>query len=266
MSLDEVKYQVAVANRILAELGLATGITSSVGHASMRVPEQPDRFVVKGRGYDLDIVGLMRPEEMVVCDLEGRRIEAPAGVSQCYEVKMHSCIYRAHPNVQSVVHVHPRFTILMSVLEKRLRPMSNSGGKLVRPAIPIYPHNKLILTDQDGSEVAELMGRGNAVLLKGHGAVTAGTTLEEAVTNMAQLEEQAMLNTFAFGLMGREHPYISDEMLDETANQPPFWQVPHFDMAAPPVRSHHADKHQDFRGHGLWAHYVDKVTEEGRGR
>ena len=37
-TLDDVKYQVAVANRILAELGFATGVLASLGHASMRVP------------------------------------------------------------------------------------------------------------------------------------------------------------------------------------------------------------------------------------
>ena len=46
--LDEVKYQVAVANRILAELGLATGILASLGHASMRVPSAPDTALAGG--------------------------------------------------------------------------------------------------------------------------------------------------------------------------------------------------------------------------
>ncbi len=262
MSFEDSKRKVAIANRILAELGLATGLTNSVGHASMRVPEAPDRFVIKGRGYDLDIVGLMKPEDMVVCDLEGHKVEAPSGVSQCYEVKMHSCIYRAYPEVQSVVHVHPRHIILISVLEKRLRPMSNSGARLVRNPVPIYPHSKLILTDQDGSEVAALMKDGNkAVLLKGHGAVTSGRTLEESVTNMLQLEEQAMLNTWAWNLAGRDHPHMSDEMLDESAAQPPFWQVPHFDMTAPPERPLRSEG-RDFRGHGFWAYYVDLVSRD----
>ena len=46
--IDEVKEQVAIGNRILAELGLATGITASLGHASMRLPSDPEHFVVQG--------------------------------------------------------------------------------------------------------------------------------------------------------------------------------------------------------------------------
>ncbi|HLF77985.1 MAG TPA: class II aldolase/adducin family protein, partial [Dehalococcoidia bacterium] len=192
--MEEVKYQVAIANRILSDLGLASGMSASVGHASMRVPGSPNHFVIKGRGYDMDVLSRMRPDDMVVCDLDGFKIDGPKGVSQCYEVKMHSCMYRDHAEVQSVVHIHPRFTILMSVLGKRLRPLSNSGGRLVRSEIPVYPHSKLILTDKDGSEVAALLASSKAVLLKGHGAVTVGRNLQESVTNMLHLEEQAFLN------------------------------------------------------------------------
>lgn len=251
---DDVKFQVAVANRILAELGLASGITNSVGHASMRVPEAPDRFVIKGRGYAMDVVGLMRPQDMVTCDLEGYKVDGPEGISQCYEVKMHSCIYRAYPHVQSVVHVHPRFTILMSVLNKRLRPMSNSGAQLVRKPIPIYPHSKLILTDKDGSEVAELMKDGaRAVLLKGHGAVTAGASLQESVTSMLHLEEQAMLNTYAASIAGLDHPYVSEEMLTEARNQPRYEELPHFKDSYDPKRP---------TPNGFWTYYFEKCSKD----
>ena len=47
--LNEVKCQVAVANRVLADVGLATGATAALGHASLRVPSDPSKFVVKGR-------------------------------------------------------------------------------------------------------------------------------------------------------------------------------------------------------------------------
>src|SRR5215471_2979389 len=168
MQYPEIRYQVAVANRILAAFGLASELTASLGHASMRVPEAPTSFLIKGRGYELDILSELGPDDMVLCDLEGNKLEAADGVFQCYEVKMHSCIYRAFPEVQSIVHAHPRFTILMSVLEQRIRPMSNEGARLVQREVPVYPHSKLILTDADGSGVAEtLRSHGKAALLKG---------------------------------------------------------------------------------------------------
>src|SRR5207244_1909185 len=44
--IDEVRTEVAIANRILAELGLASGLRASLGHASLRLPSDPNKFVV----------------------------------------------------------------------------------------------------------------------------------------------------------------------------------------------------------------------------
>jgi L-fuculose-phosphate aldolase len=250
---EQVKFDVAVANRILAELGLASGTNNSVGHASLRVPEAPDTFFVKGRGYDMDVVGLMRPEDLVQVDLDGNKVDGPDGISQCYEVKMHSCIYRMYPEVKSVVHVHPRYTILMSVLGKRMRPMSNSGGQLVAKGIPIYPHNHLILTDQHGDDVAKLMEGNRAVMLKGHGACTSGDSLRASVSAMLQLEEQSLMNTLAVSVMGMDHPYISDEMLQEQRSLPAYETLDHFKNSYDPTRD---------LENGFWKYYTEKCGRE----
>ena len=176
--LDAVKHQVSVANWVLAETGLATGVLASLGHASMRVPSESDTFVVKGRGYSVDALAAMRPEDMVVFDIEGNYVSGPPGTSQCYEVKMHSCIYKTHPQVRSVVHVHPRYVVVMSVLGVTLVPMCIEGIQLVRHPLPVYPHVKTIQSDAEGMEVARLLGDSKAIILQGHGAATTGATLE----------------------------------------------------------------------------------------
>lgn len=183
--LDIVKRQVAIANRALSELGLATGVTASLGHASMRVPSEPDKFVVKGRGYESDALATMRPEEMVVCDLEGYKIGGPEGVYKCHEIKIHSCIFKTQPQVQSVVHIHPRYTIRMSVLKKTLLPMCQEGIALVQHPLPVYPQTKIITTDEEGMQVAGMLGDGKAMLLFGHGAITAGTSLADSIQSHA---------------------------------------------------------------------------------
>ena len=87
--LEEIKLQVAQANRVLSDVGLATGVTAALGHASLRVPSQPGWFVVKGRQYALDALAVMRAEDMVVCDTEGCLVGGPPGITQCSEVKIH---------------------------------------------------------------------------------------------------------------------------------------------------------------------------------
>src|SRR5204862_483861 len=127
--LEDIKSEVATANRVLANLGLAAGMTAALGHASMRVPSEPNHFFVKGREYEFDALAIMEPDDMVMCDTEGFLIAGRTGLTQCSEVKIHACIYKTHPQIQAIVHVHPRYTILMSVLTGSLKPMRQEGAQ-----------------------------------------------------------------------------------------------------------------------------------------
>jgi ribulose-5-phosphate 4-epimerase/fuculose-1-phosphate aldolase len=252
--LDQVKYDVAVANRVLAEIGLATGVLASLGHASLRVPSQPDRFVVKGRGYAIDALTRMQPADMIVCDLDGYKVDGPPGATQCYEVKMHSCIYRARPDVQSIVHAHPRYVVALSVLRKPLVPMCQEGIDLVRRPLPLYPHVKTILSEEEGREVAAALGDAPALLLLGHGATTTGDSLSESVINMAWLEEQAKMNWYAYCAAGKDHPRIPEALIREMEERPPMTSLDHLKGASGTDAS--------VRVSGTWAHYTELASRD----
>ena len=226
--LEDIKGEVAAANRVLANLGLAAGMTAALGHASMRVPSEPNHFFVKGREYEFDALAIMEPDDMVMCDTEGFLIEGRPGLTQCSEVKIHACIYKTRPQVHAIVHVHPRYTILMSVLTGLLKPMRQEGGQLVRDPLPVYPHVKTIQSDAEGMEVAKLLGDSPAMLLRGHGAVTTGKSLSEAVMGMAQLEEQAQLNYLAYCAQGKDYTCLTKDLVDEMSNRTPLHEHAHF--------------------------------------
>lgn len=225
---ENIKREVAAANRALANLGLATGITAALGHASMRVPSEPNFFFVKGREYELDALAIMAPDDMVMCDTEGFLIGGRPGLTQCSEVKIHACIYKCRPDVQAVVHVHPRYTILMSVITGSIKPMRQEGSQMLRKSLPIYPHVKTIQSDAEGMEVAALLGDSPAILLRGHGAVTTGKKLSEAVMGMAHLEEQAQMNYLAYCAQGKDYAFLQGDVLDEMINRTPLHEQPHF--------------------------------------
>jgi ribulose-5-phosphate 4-epimerase/fuculose-1-phosphate aldolase len=253
MSFDDVKYDVCVANRILAEVGLATGVLASLGHSSMRVPSDPDRFIVKGRGYAIDALAAMRPEQMIVCDLDGNKVEGPPNSTQCFEVKMHSSIYKMYPQIKSVTHVHPRFAVVMSILQARLMPMCQEGAQLISNEIPVYPHVKTIQTDEEGIEVATLINGGPVLLLEGHGATTTGSSLEESVMNMLWLEEQARMNWYAYCAAGPDHRSIPAENVAEMSGRTPLAELPHF---VEPMKDHTPSVG------GVWTYY-SQVVEQG---
>jgi ribulose-5-phosphate 4-epimerase/fuculose-1-phosphate aldolase len=227
--VEQTRQEVAVGTRMLVDFGLSAGVRASLGHVSVRVPGQPDRFVVKGRGYRLDALNRIRAQDLVVCNLEGELVEGPPNIVPCFEVKIHSCIFKARPDVNSVVHVHPTYTVLLSVLGAPIHSMCNEGNRLVMNPIPVYPKQKIITTDDEGTEVARLLGNGEVELLFGHGAVTAGDSMEKSITNMIHLEHQAHMNYLATCAAGPDHPYVSQQQVTEfSANPNGQFQLPHF--------------------------------------
>ena len=252
-SVDEAKREVAAGTHLLSMFGLAAGVRTSLGHVSLRVPGQPDRFVVKGRGYRTDALPAIRPEDMVLCDLDGVWADGPKNIVPCFEVKIHSCIFRTRPDVQSVVHVHPKYSVLLSVLSRQLKPMCAEGARLVLDPIPVYPRQKIITTDEEGTEVARILGEGSAELLFGHGAVTVGGSMEESIMRMVQIEHQAEMNYLAELLDGRDHGSIPRELvLEATAGGGRSqFDLPHFRES---VARAGEPKHR-----GAWGYWMDQA-------
>jgi L-fuculose-phosphate aldolase len=252
--IDEVKYEVAMATRILSHMGLATGVTAALGHVSMRVPNQPDKFVVKGRGYAIDALEEMQYYDMIVCDLDGYKVDGPANSTQCSEVKIHSSIYRERPEIQSVVHVHPRNVVLMTVLGEPIKPMAQEGGPMVlAQPHPLYPHTKTVWSDEEGMELANTLGGHKFVLMQGHGASMTGRDPQDSVVSMLQLEEQARMNYWAVAAKGSDHKRVPEEYLVELETRAPQHEYPHFKEL---MRRIGGNPPRD----GVWNSYKKKVS------
>lgn len=235
MSFEELKAQVAEANRVLAAVGISTGAIAGHGHVSMRIPEQPDRFVMKGRGSVVDVLARSTAEDMVICDMDAFTVERSGSAIPAFEVMMHACIYRTHPEVKSIAHSHARYCALLSVLQHTIVPMCQEGIPLVRKPLPVYPHVAPVILESEGMELAGLLGNSKAILLEGHGATTTGASLEEAVMNMINLEEQAKMNYYARCADGPNHRRIPEANLDELSNLQQARKLPHFvDLLAEP--------------------------------
>jgi ribulose-5-phosphate 4-epimerase/fuculose-1-phosphate aldolase len=155
--------------------------------------------------------------------------------------------------VQSIVHVHARFVVVMSVLEVPLVPMCQEGIQLLRRPLPVYPHVKTIQTDEEGTEVAQLLGDSKAMILQGHGSITAGASLDEAVLASLQLEEQAKMNWYACCAAGVDHKRIGDDRIAEMSGRTPLRELPHF---APVMQAGSP------RLGGVYAHYSDLVAHD----
>lgn len=228
--IDDTKREAAAGTHLLSMFGLSTGVRVSLGHVSIRVPGEPDKFVVKGRGYRTDSLTRIRPEDMVVSDLDGVWVDGPRNVVPCFEVKIHSCIFRARPDVNSIVHVHPKYSTLLSTLGRKIKPMVQEGARLVMDDIPVYPKQKIVTSDEEGTELATTLGKGAVALLFAHGAVTTGQSMEESIMRMVHLEHQAEMNYLAEVIDGKDHAYVPDALvLEQSAGGGRAqFELPHF--------------------------------------
>lgn len=160
----------------------------STGHVSARVPGS-DQICILGHvhhdGRRLDTVTV---DDIVTMDSTGKLIDGntnPPG-----EKYIHTEIYAARPDVQAIVHCHPRLATAFSVAGIEILPVSFRGS-IFSPKVPIHNNWAQIDTPEQGAAVASTLGNGYAVLLKGHGVVCAGSNLEEVCAVTIALEVTA---------------------------------------------------------------------------
>lgn len=130
------------------------------------------------------------------------------------EFPIHSEICRRRPDVGCVVHAHPYFALLCGVAGVEIRPVfggySPQGFRMSLRGIPIYDRSITITNPQSVAPMLQVMGDRDVCLLKGHGIVVTGKTVEEATMRAIQVEKLAQI-AWQLALLGRPVPDISQE-------------------------------------------------------
>ena len=197
-SLEELLQDLAIANRILVNEGVLDGF----GHISVRHPEQADRFFI-ARSMAPSLVTV---DDLLQVDLEGV-VHDERGRRTYVERFIHSAIYAARPDVQSVVHSHSPSIIPFGVTGARLRPICHMSGFL-GAVTPVYEirhsageSSDLLINSQAlGRSLAHVLGSASVALMRGHGSVTVGHSIEHAVFRAIYTEKSANLQMQAMRL------------------------------------------------------------------
>jgi ribulose-5-phosphate 4-epimerase/fuculose-1-phosphate aldolase len=199
--LAELKKKVALGNRIMFHQGLA----DYHGHVSARLPGSK-RFLIKpvlaplGEVAPKHIIEVDIDEFMEVCEQNYAKAGNQRAVTKLKnpprETMIHAAIYQARPEVNSVVHTHQTIATAFSVAGTPILPIYNQAA-VFAPETPIFPSPRLIYTIQDGKEICATLGERNAMLLKGHGIVVCGDSLEYATVHAIYLERTAYMQFIA---------------------------------------------------------------------
>lgn len=159
-------------------------VTWTSGNISARDP-QSGLVVIKPSG--IKYVDL-RPEHMVVVDLEGDIVEGTLKPSS--DTASHLYIYRARPDVNGIVHTHSRYATAFAALGKPIPVYLTAHGDEFGVPIPCGGF-ALIGGEEIGQVVIDAIGSSRAVLLKNHGVFTVGPDAEAALKAAVMVEDIA---------------------------------------------------------------------------
>lgn len=150
--------------------------------------------------------------DLVVLDLNGEKISGknfPSG-----EYKLHIMVYKYRNDVKAIIHTHPLFSTVLSVLNIKLdKPILPEVVLLVGEKIPTVEYGTFY-TEDLVNKVKKYIFDSNAFLLEKHGLLTFGESLEEAFFRTLKVEQLAKVVYFT-NLFGRKVKTLTKEQVKD---------------------------------------------------
>jgi len=189
----------AAASRILA----AQGVVDAFGHVSMRHPSAPDRYLMARAVSPARVT----PEDIIEYDLDSNPVNAN-GRGSFLERFIHGEIYKARPEVMSVVHSHSPSVVPFGLVGVPMQAMFHNAG-FIAAGVPVFDiaekfgaTDMLVGNAEKGVALIEVMGSKDIVLMRAHGSVACGPTLQTAVFRAVYTEVNARIQHYTVSLGG----------------------------------------------------------------
>lgn len=187
----------AAASRILAE----RGVVDAFGHISHRHPEAPDRYFMSRAMAP----ALVTPDDLIEYSLDSEPCNAN-GRSSFLERFIHGAIYKARPDINSVVHSHSPSVIPFGLVDTKMEAMFHNAAFLAA-GVPVFDISKkfgatdMLVGDQTkGIAFADCIGDKSVALMRAHGSVACGPTLQLAVFRAVYTEVNARVQHWTVAL------------------------------------------------------------------
>jgi ribulose-5-phosphate 4-epimerase/fuculose-1-phosphate aldolase len=196
---EQIIENLVAASRILAN----EGVLDSLGHVSVRHPDNPQRYLMSRSLAP----ALVTASDIMEYNLDSNPVECQ-GRELFLERFIHGEAYKARADVMAVIHSHSPTVIPFSISQTPLQPVFN-GAAFLFPSVPVFDIRKvagmtdlLIGNGELGKALSETLGKGAVALLRGHGNVVVGETVQQVVYRAIQTEVNARLQLQAVMLSG----------------------------------------------------------------
>jgi ribulose-5-phosphate 4-epimerase/fuculose-1-phosphate aldolase len=188
------KQRLAAAFRLFGRFGFGEGVA---GHITVRDPEFPERFWLNPFGVDFRLI---RVSDLVCVDHEGTIVHGDYAINQA-AFAIHSQVHQARPDVIAAAHTHSVHGKAFSSLGRLLDPITQDSCAFYDDHVLFDDFTGVVLDPMEGKRIAHALGDHKAAILRNHGLLTVGHSVDEAAWWFITMERtcQAQLLAMAAG-------------------------------------------------------------------
>ena len=168
------KQRLALAFRIFGRLGFDEGVA---GHITARDPEHEDHFWVNPFGLSFKLI---TADDLILVNHHGEVVEGGWPVNQA-AFAIHAGIHAARPDVVAAAHSHSKFGRAWSTLGETLSPITQDSCIFHEDHVLFDDYTGVVNDPEEGKRIAHALGDTKAAILRNHGILTVGQTIEECV-------------------------------------------------------------------------------------
>jgi HCOMODA/2-hydroxy-3-carboxy-muconic semialdehyde decarboxylase len=180
-TLEEIKQAMLTACKIMDHFGLIQGF----GHVTSRIPGTSNILVTPKQAP-----GLAKEEELVILDMEGKRVSGSA--TPLGEINMHLGIYRKRPDVGAICRFHSEMACVFGALNRSVKVV-HALGYVLGPEIKVLDSSHIRHTAEVTDEMGRLIAESWGIIFRGNGAATFGANIIDACVRAMFFEESARI-------------------------------------------------------------------------
>ena len=212
------KASLAAAFRMFSKAGLDEGVA---GHITVRDPGEPDTFWVNPFGMHFSMI---KSSDLVRVSHEGQVVEGDRAVNGA-AVAIHCAVHAARPDVLAAAHAHGPYGKTLSSLDMTIEPLTQDACAFYDDIGTYADYRGVVLSSEEGERIGRALGDKKAVILRNHGMLTVGESVDSAAWWFLTLERTAQSQLMAYSAgagLGSKPIQIDPEEATATRGQVGF--------------------------------------------
>ena len=184
------KERLAASLRLFSKFGFDEGVA---GHITARDPERPDHFWVNPFGMHFSQI---RVSDLILVNEAGEIVEGESEVNRA-AFAIHSQVHAARPDVIAAAHAHSMYGKSWSTLGRLLDPLTQDACAFYEDHSIFDDYTGVVFDPEEGARLASALGRHKAVILRNHGLLTVGQSIDEAAWWFITMERSCQAQLLA---------------------------------------------------------------------